>query len=654
MKHLLIFLNYNCSRLDNPVYCKFSEKPSDRRNVAMVFSSRPIEERDLSHEVAGLRKKEVEPLSDVTFHLCADLEQTDSAQALLQTAFLIKRLFRSDAIHRYACIAYGYYPSLDSCSDKQVNLIFNNLAEVNNGVAQYRDFSLIDHMYLYPDTNLTRLADFLYEYAQAGIYIPPVSRDSKEQQLYPPLFSAFNTQGITYPEEAVRTHLCQQFVLQVLKCGLSSVHPTDVEVCNNEARRILSAIPLQNAALCLQEEQFLQADPDHPANWQRVGQYWSELADRQSQDLKDYPHSEWLKQLNQKFEVAYHSRFRNVGVEYFFQQQEHKTNIYVPILLGILRQGLENSLKKHPYTPEAQRCILHAIVNILQQKVLEIKALEQELNQQILQLESRTEDIAEKWRNLKLFSRVLKKDKGVLEEYKQLIAQLFALRTYVQGCYFATKLLNELIPSVSALSDNIDDARRILNEAIEQAEAAVQSTSPAEALAPFGTKQLESAIQGMSADTETFLSLYQPIALYLFNSQSLANGEELLSFFRDNLLAAFAQYIQENIQSGKLPEVLFQKITDRLHALYLEQGGLPAFLDKMKREIQLPLKLKDKSQVADNYSLISPAEVSDCSMRQIVTDDPSHIQLLHTQHGIQLTDLSGFSGQRLFIEPTIF
>ncbi|MBP5345127.1 MAG: hypothetical protein J6Y99_02820 [Bacteroidales bacterium] len=654
MKHLLIFLNYNCSRLDNPVYCKFSIKPSDRREVAMIFSPRTIEEREILHEVGNLRKKEGKTLSDVTFHLFVELEQANDSQSLLQTVCLIKRLFRADDTHRYPCIAYGHYADLTSCSHNQVTTIWNNLANISNGIAQYRDFSLIDHVYLYQDATMLRLADFLYEYVQADIYLPPTPRNDEEGYLYPPIFSAFNTQGITYPEGEVYQYVSNLFVHQVLRQGLAQENPTDIEICNNEAKRILTSIPLQNSILCLQEEQFLQADPDHPTNWEPVSRYWDSYADKQISDLKDYPHSEWLKQLSQKLEVAYHSRFRNVGVEYFFQQQECKTNIYISILSNTIRLGLGNALKKHPYTPEAQKCILHAITNVLQQKVLEIKTFEQELNQQILQLESQTESIAEKWNRLKLFSRMLKKDRGVLEEYKQRVSHLFALRTYIQGCYFATKLLNELIPAVATLQDAIDESHRVLDEAIDLSGSVLIDTRPDEALVPFGTQQLEQATEKIRHDREALFALYQPIALYLYNSQSLNHGEELLSFFRNNLLTAFAQYMHSHIETGDIPPVLFQKITDRLHALYADKGGFPAFLESMKTDTSLKLKLKAKNQVADNYTLITPAEMSDCAMRQIVTDDVSHIQLLHTQHGIRLTYLSGFSGQRLFIEPTIF
>ena len=55
-----------------------------------------------------------------------------------------------------------------------------------------------------------------------------------------------------------------------------------------------------------------------------------------------------------------------------------------------------------------------------------------------------------------------------------------------------------------------------------------------------------------------------------------------------------------------------------------------------------------------NQTLIIYQVTDDETLTHIVTDDSSHIQMLHLQQGVRLTDLDGFSGQRMVVEPSIF
>ncbi|MCF0180625.1 MAG: hypothetical protein HUJ97_10340, partial [Bacteroidales bacterium] len=41
-------------------------------------------------------------------------------------------------------------------------------------------------------------------------------------------------------------------------------------------------------------------------------------------------------------------------------------------------------------------------------------------------------------------------------------------------------------------------------------------------------------------------------------------------------------------------------------------------------------------------------------VEHIVSEDISQIQLLNVKYGLTLYDLEGFSGQKMFVEPSIF
>ncbi len=659
MKHLIIFLNYCRSRLDNPVYRQFSKEAIDRRDTTLLFLPRPLEERELMHEVADLRRKEKTVLSDVTFHICANFERADEGECLAQTIRLIRRIFPSDAEHQYHCLAYALLPELDQCNDKEIKIVWNNLATANNASSEYTEFQLINRIYLYHDYTQQSLAEFLYESIHSKLDIlgnlenlgSAEAQENSDQ--FAPIFATFNTAGITYPEESVRDYLRKQYVSDLLKCSKPEANPTTIETCNEEAKHILSFVPIQNPRICLQEEAFLNSEPELQSNWKPVEKFWTDTAEGQSQGMNDIPHSEWLSKIRQRIEVFYQSRFRDVGVEYFFQLQAKKTDIYVQILQSIINQEFNRTVQSHPYSPETQKTILRSIVNILQQKVLELQNLEEEIDKAIKQTEKQITETASRWTGMNFLSRMMKKDDSILSEYTHLMAVLYNQKTQMPGCRFAVKLLNELIPSIQALQDKIDISRKILDEAIVMAETNVHEANPSQELGHFSQKQVEMAIAELPKDTEHFLSRYQQLIQFFFSNTPAADCEDLIARIYTHFGEEIDQYLKDRIAAGTLPPVMNQVITERMRALYADRGGLQGFINVLKEHTQLKLALKG-NKIADHYVLISPAQTEDSEVSHIITDDLSHIQMLHLQQDVRLTDLDGFSGQRMFIEPTIF
>ena len=672
MKHLIIFLNYCRSRLDNPVYRIFSKEIPSRRNTTLLFLPRPLEERELLHEVSDLRRKEKsESLSDVSFHICADFERQDEGECLSQTIRLIKRLFPADEAHLYKCFAYVQLPpEISSCSEKQVKSIWNNLANINNASTEYSDFSLIDKVYLYSDQTQHSLGDFLFETIHSDIKISELcgsyatdncgsdtnsnggDQPSSDKGEWPPIFATFNATGITYPEKDVREYLHRKYVCALLQCSLNDVNPVSTEVCNNEAKRIISFIPIQNSRICLQEDSFIATD-EHQTNWKPVESFWKNAADIESQGMNDIPHDEWLNKIRQRLDVIYQSRFRDIGVEYFFQLQAKKTSSYVQILQSIINQEFISTIQNHPYTPEAQKTIVRSIINILQQKVLELQQLQAETESAIRQSESLIAGTVEKWDGLSLFSRLMKKDASVLASYTEQIGTYFTQKTLLFGQMFAIKLLNELIPMVSALSDKADEMRKTLDSAIHLSSVYLQEADPSNELGRFSKQQVENAATLIGEDADYFISHYQQLVQLFFINTPINDGDDLLARVNTTMSAEIDQYIDSRISGNTLPPVLNQTITDRMSALYSDRGGLSTFINVLKERTQFNLSLK----VTDNnghYMLVTPSHTGQEDIEHIMTSEVSHIEMLHILQGIRLTDLDGFSGQRMFIEPTLF
>ncbi len=656
MKHLIIFLNFCRSRIGNPVFQQFSKDVSDRRNVTMLFLPRPLEERELLHEVADLRRKEKLQLSDVTFHICADFERANEGDAAAQTVRLIRRLFPTDENHQYKCLAYCLLPNLKECNEKQIKTVWNNLASTNNAITEYTEFLLYNQVYLYHDSTQQSLAEFLYETIHSDIRIeetipqPEVSDQNRTD--FPPIFATFNATGITYPENSVLQYLQRKYVNILLQYSLPALNECSIETCNDDAKRILSFIPISNDRLCLQAEMFLNTD-ERQQSWKTVQAFWIESVEHESQGMNDIPHEDWLSKIRQRLEVLYKSRFRDSGVDYFFQLQSKKSGAYLQVLEAIISQEFHRTIQNNPYTPETQKNILRSVVNLLQQKVLELQKEQETTNNEIQQLEKELIHINEKWAGMNFFARIMKKDDAIFQLFLNHITQLFVKRTYIPGCDFAIKLLNELIPTVLGLADRCDQHRKILDDAIAISQEAVQNTDPSQVLGKFSQQQVELAANQLGNDTDYFQNRYQQVIQFFYERTHVADGEDLLARVYAVFGSEINDYIHQRIEAQTLPPVLYQAITDRMSALYADKGGLPSFIQVLKDHTPLNLELKENT-IADHYVLITPKQTDDSEIKHIITDDVSHIEMLHLQQGVRLTDLEGFSGQRMFIEPTIF
>lgn len=660
MKHLVIFLNYCRSRLDNPVYRQFTNEAPGQRRTTLLFLSKSLEERELLHEVADLRRKE-NVLSDVTFHICSGLEKPTDGEDIIQTLRLIHKNFLPDETHQYDCYCYALLPKPDTCEEKQLKTVWDNLASLNNAQASYTEFELVKQVYLYHDKSQGSLAEFLFDAVQSNIrpadYLEPDTFKGLPQdrpiEEWPKFFGTFNAAGITYPEYEVRDFLHRLYIHRLLCCSLASENPTPMEVCTAEAQRVLASVPIQPQRIALQEEMFLNTD-DRSSMWKPVADYWRETAEMQSQGLSDVPHEDWLIKVRQRMEVQFQSRFRDIGVDYFFQLQGRKTEVYVEVMKNIISEELDRILQAHPYTPETQKNILRALVNVLQQRVIELQKLYDDTREAISATEARAKEIKEKWNSQSFISRMMGKDGPILNAYSAEMAQLFAQKTLLPGCQFGIKLLNELIPNTQSIIEKFDHARHILDEAISLSQRNVEEADPSQALGNFSRQQVDTARQKILEDIERFNAQYLQVVQLFFKKATITDGEDLISRIQAQFASGIDEYINQRIAEQTLPPVLNQAITNRMAALYAEKGSLTAFIDVLKAHTQLDLQVKAESNNVGKYILVTPTETGVADVTHVITDDVSHIEMLHLKQGLRLTDLDGFSGQKMFIEPSLF
>ncbi len=657
MKHLIVFLNYCQSRIQNPVYRQFANMSLASRNASLLFLSKSLEERELLHEVNELRRKE-EVKSDVSFHICCLLDQEDRGRQIMQTLTLIRKCFPSSQDLSYRTFAYCQLPDLNQCSTGQRNAAWKSLVSINNAVNDYIDVNLLNACFLYNDDSQQSLAQFLVNITQHTDLCQQLCKPLVEGSDFPPVFATFNATGINYPDDEVRYHLHQAYLHALLSYSQVDNNPVDMETCNQQAETLLSLVPLDNSRVCFQEDTFIDINSDTSRRWDVPSSYWAQAIDLSSQGLADLPREEWLRQISNRVEVLFQSRFRDLGVEFFFNLELKKTTDYAHVLFTVIQQELEQTMLRSPYPPSVLKDIVHAIVNRLQQKVIELNQLHQQTETRISALMSELNGMVNRWNSMGIFDRLRGRNTQLLEQYKQQLQHLFELRTLLPGCHFATKLLNELIPQVAALSDGSDRLTSVCQEALATLHRNLEESQPASLSGIFPIEPVRQAVQALTLDREHLSHQYLQVVNILYDKSRILDGEDLLQRLRTNLSDHIDHYLTHRIQDGTLPAVIDVTIVDRLASLYNNRGGLPCFIDELKQSAAFTLLLKDESgQIADPsatdvYQLVAPENEN--LGPHIKSRNGSQLQILHFRLGLSLQDLDGFTGKRMFVEPSLF
>ena len=660
MKHIIIFLGYNQSRIQHPVYRRFMQAPLLGRNTALLFQSRQLEERELVHEVYDLRRREDMP-SELGFHICATLDDPTMGQQIIQAITMIRRLYDVPSN------VYALLPDLDNCTEQQKKDAWNCLVAINNGITDYPDVQLLSHCFLYHDASQVSLAHFLFDITQEAEALDLVERYGYLNKLrrpktcetvfkveFPAIFSSFNVAGISYPEDEIHFYIQQTYLNALLSLSRPTYNPISMEQCNEHVSELLSLLPLSEELTDLTGDHFLDISWSSETAWQHVEDYWQQAVERVMQDMLDKPRDEWVKQLRSNLDVDYQTRYRNLGVEYYYRQEKKKTPDYCLALLCTLKDGLRQTLLHAIYPPETSQDIVRSIVNHLQLLTLYFSRQHSELDKTLEQADVKIKDLTQRWEKFGFFDRMRGKDKSLFDEYRTTITQYFIDRTRLEGAEFATKLLNEFIPQVSAMASQAEHLAQVCQEAFETTQHYLDDNPPSGLYSTFPVQPIVDTVQAIQLDTAQLRKDYHLVSKMLYGEMPPLHAENLLQRLRDELNIDIDSYIHQRIEDGTLPPILDVSIVDRIAGLYGEEkGGLKGFVNQLKNDAAISLKLKGNGGHKEQYLLIAP-ECDGQLGPQIVGSEPSLLEMMHILSGISLADLEGFAGQRMFVEPSIF
>lgn len=677
MKHLILFINHAQSRLDNAVYRLFASSVLGRRNSVLLFEPKLPDERLLTHEVAELCKKQ-KAADDVTFHICADFRQEDQATDVITTLRLIRSLFPSNMAKvpeleaepkektlrkdpqltffdiqpeddeadkpqkpqfAYPTFVYALTNDARQCSETERSVLWKNLTAISQAASDNYACHLISSCLLYLPSQQQALAEFLYDSATRNADHTALYTPFEASCSYPPIFGSINAEGVSYPEEEVRHYLLLCCLRDTLRLGHPESHPTPMEESLEQAQYILSQVPLQNERLLLQEEVFLNINADHLTQWALPADYWSHQIDLACQGLNDLARDDWFIRVRQRVEALYQTRFRDMGVDFFFNVQTKIIDQYNAVLLAIISEHVDKIMKEHVYAPKVQQDIIRAIVNTLQQKVLYLQQQEQNEQHDLMVAEQMLNQQNTEWGKIGIWGRLRGKDQVLLGEYSKQLKLYYTLRTRVAGYPFAINLLNQLIPQLSALSEVAERRQEILSEALLIVELQLSEARPSHDLQLFDAVAVDSAARCISDDRHNLDVSYSLVYGLFYGHGMPLNGDEFLSRIRFELDDKFEEYVSSHAAQWTHPQVLGLPIGQRVEQCFEQQGGKEAFILQMRSHIPILLPIKPEAQPADLW---------------LYSETDKHLEVIHFQHGLSLSDFDGFSGQRAYIEASLF
>ena len=661
MKHVIAFLGFNRSRIQHPVYRRFIQIPLLRRNAALIFQPRPLEERDLAHQVNELTQHDSGP-AELTFHLCASLADATMGQQLLQTVLMIRRIYDRPTY------VYCSMPDLQNCTDEERSATWASLTALSNGVSDYPELQLISHCFLYSDTMQRSLAELLYSITQQPEVLDEVERYSYIGKLvrkrlsgdvsyvpdFPRIFTALAATVTSYPEDDVAHYLRQVYLSATLALALPEHNRISMEQCNEHVKSLIFSLPLSDAQVSLcGAGPFIELQQYREHEWTDVHDFWRQSVQDAINDLSDRPREEWPQQLRNMLNVQYQTRFREGGVEHFYRRHKKLTTDYCRILINQMRTYLRQLMQQQPYPPETCLDIVHSLTNHLQQQAMRFCQQEADLTTAVQQTNERIAQLQGEWDGLGIFDRMRGRDKVIFEQLRHVITDCYIDRTRLEGAAFATKLLNELIPQLPALTEGIAHLTRICRDAYTTLRQYIDQNHPSRFIdSMFSSDDVLKAAEAIEADQVSLLATYSQLQRMLYSDVSIPDSDLLLQQLRDDFHADIDAYIRQRITDGTMPPVLCSNIVERIDALYAHQGGIAAYVEKMKKDTVFSVRMKGEDRRNEQYLLIAPD--SDAAVPYIRSAETSVLRLLHLRTSISLADLDGFAGQRMFVEPSIF
>ena len=145
----------------------------------LLFLARPLEERELLHEINELKRREGMPC-ELCFHVCATLDDPTMGQQIMQTITMIRRLYDRPSY------VYCLLPELNTCTVEKKNTAWKCLVSINNGITDYPDVHLLSHCFLYHDASQVSLAHVLFDITQESEAFDTIERYGYFNKLHRP------------------------------------------------------------------------------------------------------------------------------------------------------------------------------------------------------------------------------------------------------------------------------------------------------------------------------------------------------------------------------------------------------------------------------------------------------------------------------------
>jgi|CZKV01.1.fsa_nt_gi hypothetical protein len=293
-------------------------------------------------------------------------------------------------------------------------------------------------------------------------------RDRTMEKLRSKSFLAFGIKRIAVPEEEIKEYLTYNFARQAalqlsfnnwsdgrgftdepLNCDFSSYVRTEA----NLARWKMSDDHITLSTPILPNDESGREWKTLPAEWQTLAAGFKDIA-RQAEGGKS-----WLDRLEDLYEKRFEENFRKLGVKKFYQVKaasDPKTAMLDEIC-NTVESELFAELKNGVKSVSEIGKLVGDLVNYTSDRYKDIdKEIQKRMDRQKNEEKAVAANKAE-WAKLGILGRaLLKKDERLLDAQTLCLERLYIIRTEIEGYTFAKQLLEELVPRLTELKNEVD------------------------------------------------------------------------------------------------------------------------------------------------------------------------------------------------------
>ena len=334
------------------------------------------------------------------------------------------------------------------------------------------------------------------------------------------VFKAFGIKRIINPESEICEYLTYTMARQALYQFKFNNWQEDKGYCDEPKNVDCRAMIYDEAFLeraCLTDEHLMLSkgilDTEIAAKWKTISDDWGTFVPKLAQAAWQNNEAQALMELTRLCNQRYDSKFREMGVQRFFELKERSKND----IAAEIRKKIEKEFFDQWLSGKQAMSVITNEMSILleyiDEKLNDLDEKKSKKAKKLADLQDRKKMIEAEWSHTGFISAAFGKKKNLYQEYTTNLQVLFTLRTELDALEFAKRLLAQVKVQMGELDATIKDINERFSQSVKIASEQIASRCN------------ETTIATSSALKEAVVRYYDPAQVHLFADQLCLDRE---------------------------------------------------------------------------------------------------------------------------------